>query len=76
MATGLRELRMRQLHSLRSLAAAAGCTVQTVHDAERGRKLPTFGTMRKIAAALGAAPADIAEFVAAIEARAQGKDAA
>ena len=70
----LRELRARRMHTIRSLSAAAGVAQKTIVDAEAGRITPQFGTMRKIAAALGVEAIDIAEFVAAIEAR--GKAAA
>ena len=43
-------------------------------EIENGRNLPTFRTIRRLSEALGVAPAEIAEFAAAIEER--GKDAA
>jgi transcriptional regulator with XRE-family HTH domain len=70
----LREARARRMHTVRSLAAAAGCTPKTITDIELGRITPTFGTMRKIGTALGVEPTEVAEFAAAIEAR--GKAAA
>jgi transcriptional regulator with XRE-family HTH domain len=72
----LRELRAHRLHTLRSLAAVAGCTPQTIFDIEAGLIVPTFATMRKLSSALDVDPTDIEEFAKAIEARAQGKYAA
>ncbi len=65
----LREVRARRLHTYRSLAAAAGCATKTIGDIEAGRIVPQYGTMRKIAAALGVEPTEITEFASAIEAR-------
>lgn len=70
----LRKLRARRMHTIRSLSAAAGVAQKTIVDAEAGRIAPQFETMRKIASALGVETTDVAEFVAAIEAR--GKAAA
>jgi DNA-binding XRE family transcriptional regulator len=70
----VRGLRARRMHTIRSLSAAAGVAQKTIVDIEAGRLTPQFGTMRKIAAALGVEPTEVAEFVTAIEAR--GKAAA
>ena len=70
----LRELRARRMHTVRSLSRAAGVAPKTISDIEAGSIVPQFGTMRKLAAALGVEPAAVAEFAAAIEAR--GKAAA
>ncbi len=74
----LREARMRKLLTVRALAAAARVSPTTIHLAETGRRLPHFGTMRKIAAVLDAEPTEIKEFAAAIEQRGtlEGKAAA
>ena len=65
----LREWRASQLFSLRALAEAAAITPRTLTDIEYGRRKPTYLTMRRISQALGVAPAEIIEFVAAMEAR-------
>lgn len=70
----LREWRIARLMSVRDLARAAGISTKTVTQLEYGRHRPTFATMRKVAAALEAEPAEIAEFAAALEH--WGKDAA
>ena len=75
MAT-LRELRTRQVLTIRDLAAKAGVATGTIVRIEAGEPAPRFVTMRKIAAALGVEPGEIAEFAQAIEAAAEGKEAA
>ena len=75
MAT-LRELRIGKLLSIRSLAKAAGVSTQTIVSIEMGRKAPQFGTMRKIAGALGVEPQEIADFAAALGQALEGKEAA
>ena len=73
---GLREARVRRMLTVRSLATAAGVSPTTIHLAETGQRQPRFGTMRKIGAALGMEPGEIEEFAQAIEAAAEGKEAA
>ncbi len=75
MAT-LRELRTRQVLTIRDLAAKAGVAPGTIVRIEAGEPAPRFVTMRKIAAALGVEPGEIQEFAQAIEAAAEGKEAA
>ena len=75
MAT-LRELRTRQVLTIRDLAAKAGVATGTIVRIEAGEPAPRFVTMRKIAAALGVEPGEIEEFAQAIEAAAEGKEAA
>ena len=72
----LREARARRLLSLRQLAERAGVAPTTVHLIEAGRRLPHPGTIRKLAAALGVAPAEVEEFRAAMDRAAAGKAAA
>ena len=70
----LREARVEKLYSLRELAKVAGVSTATLFDAESGKRMPNFNTIRRIALALDIAPLDVEEFKAAIELR--GKDAA
>jgi transcriptional regulator with XRE-family HTH domain len=63
----LRELRIRNVYSVRGLAKAAGVAFSTVHLVESGKATPHAATMRKIAAALGVEPMEIDEFRGAIE---------
>ncbi len=72
----LRELRTRQVLTIRDLAAKAGVATGTIVRIEAGEPAPRFVTMRKIAAALGVEPGEITEFAQAIEAAAEGKEAA
>ncbi len=72
----LREARAAKLLSVRGLAEAAGVSPTTVQLIEQGERLPHYGTMRKIAAALHIAPGEIVEFQQAIAAAARGKAAA
>ena len=72
----LREARTARLLSVRGLAESAGVSPTTVQLIEQHARLPHYGTMRKIAAALGMEPGEIAEFRQAIEAAARGKAAA
>ena len=58
----LRRLRRLKGWSLRDLAREAGDGVDTVLDLEHRARLPRPSTMRKIAAALGVAIAEIDEF--------------
>ena len=72
----LRETRLRAVLSQRELARRAGVALRTVVEAEAGRQTPRPATMRKLADALGVAPAEVDEFRAAIEAAVEGKAAA
>ncbi len=72
----LRKARTARLLSVRGLAEAAGVSPTTIQLIEQGERLPHYGTMRKIATALGVEPGEIAEFRQAIEAAAKGKAAA
>jgi transcriptional regulator with XRE-family HTH domain len=73
----LNETRLRNLMTIRELAAAAEVSTKTIVDIEAGRTMPRPGTMRRIAAALGVEPVAIDEFAAAIDAAIEeGKDAA
>lgn len=55
----LREWRRRLALTQEELAAKAGVTQGTVSDLEVGRGEPRISTIRKVAAALGIAPAQI-----------------
>jgi transcriptional regulator with XRE-family HTH domain len=72
----LHEARVRRLWSIRELATQAGVATRTIVQIEAGRIVPRYSTMRKIAAALGMEPTEIAEFAAAVEEAVEGKDAA
>ncbi|MDP9363162.1 MAG: helix-turn-helix domain-containing protein [Chloroflexota bacterium] len=63
----LRRLRREQLLTIRGLAARAGISDRTVKLAEAGRREPSLRTIRKVAAALGVAPDEVAEFARVIE---------
>ena len=58
----LRRLRRLKGWSLRDLAREAGVAVDTVLDLEHRARLPRPSTMRRIAAALGVAIAEVDEF--------------
>jgi len=62
--------------TIRGLAGEAGVSPATIQLAESGQRQPRFGTMKKIAAALGVEPTEIAEFHAVIEDAVEGKEAA
>lgn len=70
----LREWRLERLMSVRGLEKAAGVTQKTIIDIEHGRRVPHYGTIAKLCAALGVEPADVTEFASALEER--KKDAA
>lgn len=57
---GLRELREAAVLSQRDLAELAHVSPKTILDIEQGRIRPQPGTIRKIAAALGIAPTELA----------------
>ncbi len=72
----LKEARAARLLTVRGLAERAGVAPSTVYLAENGRSVPRFAVIRAICDALGVEPGDIAEFAAAIEDAAQGKEVA
>ncbi len=72
----LKEARAARLLTVRGLAERAGVAPSTVYLAENGRRVPRFAVIRVLCDALGVEPGDIAEFAAAIEDVAQGKEAA
>ena len=74
--SNLREVRARQLLSIRSLAERAGVSTATIVRIEAGGPPPRFVTMRKIVAALGVEPGAVTEFAAAIEEAGRGEEAA
>ncbi len=58
MAT-LKELRENLYLSQEDLAGKSGMTTCTINRLENGKQKPQFGTIRKLAKALGVEPADI-----------------
>ena len=66
-ARPLRRVRLERLLSTRGLARAAGCTQATVISTERGRRQPSFETIRRLSQALGVEPTSVAEFARVIE---------
>ena len=67
----LRAWRAEWLLSLRELAREADVAPSTIYLIEAGRTSPQPAVMRRIAAALGVDPRHVAEFRAAIAARAR-----
>ena len=70
----LKAARAARLLTVRGLAERAGVAPSTVYLIENGRSVPRFDAIRKLSAVLDVAPADIAEFQAAIEGVATGKE--
>lgn len=60
----LRRLRRLKGWTQQQLAEAAGVTLGTISDLERGAREPRPGTMARIAKALGVRIPDVDEFVA------------
>lgn len=58
----LRQTRTARMLTIRGLANAAGCSPQTVHQIESGKRRPHFATIRRLSAALGVEPMQVAEF--------------
>ena len=69
----LKRARMARLLTVRALAAAAGVSTHTVHEVETGKRPPRFGTIKRLSAALGVEPAEVAEFRAVIFGEEQDK---
>ena len=65
----IKEWRAARGLSIRRLAEEAGVSHRTVYLADAGRQQPSVKLMWKIAAALGTAPLEIAEFHKAITER-------
>lgn len=63
----LRELRYAKSMSIESLAKAAGVSNKTISDIENGKVHPKFRTMRRLCAALGVEPSEVAEFAAPVK---------
>ena len=55
----LKELREKRYLSQENLASKSGMTTSTINRLENGKQIPHFGTIRKLAEALGVEPADI-----------------
>ncbi|HEV2123192.1 MAG TPA: helix-turn-helix transcriptional regulator [Chloroflexota bacterium] len=68
----LKEARAARLLTVRGLAQLAGVAPSTVYLIERGRSMPRFSVIGKIAAALDVKPGEIAEFAAAMNGIARG----
>jgi transcriptional regulator with XRE-family HTH domain len=66
--TYLREARAEQLLSIRELARRARVSASTIYLTEAGRTIPQPGVVRRLCAALGVEPSEVAEFRRAIEA--------
>ena len=58
----LRQARHERLLSIRGLAGRAGVSHVTVITTESGRRMPSYGTVRRLSRALGVEPRDVAEF--------------
>ena len=58
----LRQARAARMLTVRGLAERAGCSPHTVHQVELGLRLPRFDTVKRLSAALGVEPTEIAEF--------------
>ncbi len=55
----LKELRLKLFISQADLAEKAEIATETVNRLERGKRKPSFKTIRKLAKALGVEPAEI-----------------
>jgi len=55
----LKELRKSHYISQEDLAKLADTTASTINRLEKGKQAPRYGTIRKIAKALGVKPSDI-----------------
>jgi transcriptional regulator with XRE-family HTH domain len=62
----LEEARKRHLWTLRDLAEVANVGLATIHGVERGVRLPSLKTIRRVSQALEIDPLEIDEFRAAI----------
>jgi transcriptional regulator with XRE-family HTH domain len=70
----LKETRAERLLTVRGLAERAHVAPSTVYLIENGRSVPRFDAIQKLSGALGVEPREIAEFAAAIDGVAQGKE--
>ena len=61
-ARSLRDLRAEGLLTIRDLARTAGVAPLTIHEIETGTRTPSPRVMHRLAAALGVAQDDVAEF--------------
>ena len=66
----LRDVRADRLVSRLELASLSGVAVSTIYLIEAGRTTPRFSVIRRLSAALGVEPQEVAEFRRAIRARA------
>ena len=58
---GLRDVRQRKVFSMRQLAERAGVSPATIVKIEKGEVRPYPSTLRKLAAALGVEPEELAD---------------
>ena len=58
----LKQARSAKMLTVRDLATLAGCAPNTVHQVEVGLRRPRFDTIKRLSAALGVEPAEVAEF--------------
>ena len=65
----LREVRVARLVSQRELAELAGVSTSAIYQIEAGRVIPQLSVIRRLSAALGVDPQDVAEFRRAIRVR-------
>lgn len=63
----LREWRDEKVFGQTDLARTAGVRQATIAEIESGKRVPRRETIRKVSAALGVDPREIAEFAAALE---------
>jgi len=61
MRVRLKQLRESRFLTQRELAAKARVGVSTIVRIEKGRQVPTFQTIKRLAAALGVNPSDVAQ---------------
>jgi transcriptional regulator with XRE-family HTH domain len=67
----LKELRARQLLTVRELAEQAGISPSTISVIEKGHGRPALGNIRKVSKLFSVDPMTVDEFRAAVEARSQ-----
>jgi len=61
MRVRLKQLRESRFLTQRELAVKARVGVSTIVRIEKGRQVPTFQTIKRLAAALGVNPSDVAQ---------------
>ena len=58
---GLKGLREKKFLTQRELSTASGVAVSTIVRLEKGQQKPNFGTIKRLSAALGVGPEELAE---------------